>query len=281
MKRLITCFFLLSIALFPLKTFGQTADSTQVVPTPSGLTVEPEERSGRLADSTQAITTFSGSVGITNNGFSIVPTFSLNSPAAILNFYWRKGRFSFDPDIRLVPDASKGGFIFWFRYRLVEQKKFTLRVGAHPAFSLVRRTISDSGTQREITEMLRFAAGEVVPSYQITPNWGVSAVYLNGNGLQNHGPQRTHVLFLNTSIANLNLGGDIRLQLLPTVFFLFLDGHRGSYFTGTAILSKKSSPFTLQSTINQTFTADIPGNQPFMWNVMVAYNFSKRFKRIP
>jgi hypothetical protein len=219
-------------------------------------------------------------VGITNNGFSIIPTFSLNSPAAILNFYWQKGRFSFDPDIRLVPDASKGGFLFWFRYRVVEQKKFSLRVGVHPAFSLVRRTISDSGTNREITEMLRFAAGEVVPTYQITPNWGVSAVYLHGSGLQNHGPQRTNVLFLNNSIANINVGGDVRLQLLPTVFFLFLDGHRGSYFTGTAILSKKSSPFTLQSTINQTFKSDIPGNQRFMWNVMVAYHFSKTFKPI-
>jgi len=280
MSRLFSCLFLLSIGFLPLKSFGQTADSTQVVPTLSGLTVEPEERSGRLADSTEAITTFSGSVGITNNGFSIIPTFSLNSPAAIMNFYWRRGRFSFDPDIRLVPDASKGGVIFWFRYRLVEQKKFTLRVGVHPAFSLVRRTVSDSGTNREITEMLRFAAGEVVPSYQITPNWGVSAVYLNGNGLQNYGPQRTHVLFLNNSIANINLGGDVRLQLLPTVFFLFLDRHRGSYFTGTAILSKKALPCTLQSTINQTLTSDIPGNQRFMWNVMVAYNFSKTFKRI-
>ncbi len=51
---------------------------------------------GQSADSTQSVSTFSGSVGITNNGFSIVPTFSLNSPATIMNFYWRKNRFSFD-----------------------------------------------------------------------------------------------------------------------------------------------------------------------------------------
>jgi hypothetical protein len=57
-------------------------------------------------DSTNSVTNFSGSVGITNNGFSIIPTFSLNSPALITQLSWRKKRFSFDPDVRLVPDAS-------------------------------------------------------------------------------------------------------------------------------------------------------------------------------
>lgn len=256
MNRIILCFLLVLFAFTANVSLGQSADSTR------------------------AVATFSGSVGLTNNGFSIIPTFSLNSPAAILNFYYRKNRFSFDPDIRLVPDASKGGFLFWFRYRLVERKKFSLRVGVHPAFSLVKKTITENGANREITEMLRFAAGEVVPNYQITPNWNVSAVYLHGSGLQRYGPQRTNVFFLNNSIANLHAGGDFRLHLIPSVYWLFVDGFQGSYFSGTAILSKRDMPFTLQSTINQTLTSDLPGNQHFMWNVLVAYNFSKRFKRI-
>lgn len=235
---------------------------------------------GQSTDSTQTLSTFSGSLGLTNNGFSIVPTFSLNSPAAIMNFYWRKKRFSFDPDIRLVPDASKGGFIFWFRYRLIEQKKFSLRVGVHPAFTLVRKTVTENGTSSEITETLRFAAAEVVPNYQITPNWSVGAVYLHGSGLQKRGPQNTDVFFLNSSISNIKLGSDVRLTLIPMVYLLYVDGHRGSYFTGTAILAKKGIPFTLQSTINQTFTSNMPGNKDFMWNVMVAYNFSKTFKHV-
>ena len=64
------------------------------------------------ADSTQNTINFSGSVGITNNGFSIIPTFSLNSPAFIILPSWRKKRFSFDPDIRLVPNGSKSGLFF-------------------------------------------------------------------------------------------------------------------------------------------------------------------------
>lgn len=235
---------------------------------------------GQSADSTQTVSTFSGSVGMTNNGFSIVPTFSLNSPATIMNFYWRKKRFSFDPDIRLVPDLSKGGLIFWFRYRLIEQKKFSLRIGVHPAFTLVKRIVTENGTHREITEMLRFAAVELVPNYQITPNWSVGAVYLHGSGLQNHGPQNTDVFFLNSNLSNITLGGNCRLQLIPMVYLLLTDGNRGTYFSGTAILSRKNFPFTIQSTINQTCQSNVPGNKDFMWNVMVAYNFSRNFKNV-
>jgi hypothetical protein len=231
-------------------------------------------------DSTKNTTTFSGSVGFTNNGFSIIPTFSLNSPAVNMNFYVRKNKFSFDPDIRLVPDGSKGGFIFWLRYYAIEKKKFSLRVGMHPAFSLVRRIVSDNGVNTEITEVLRFAAGEIVPNYQITPNWSIGAVFLHGSGLQKHGPQNTNVLFLNTSIANIKVGGDFRFQLIPMVYFLNTDGFTGNYFSTTGIISHKKLPFTLQSTINQTFKSDIPGNQDFMWNVMLAYNFKKVSKRI-
>lgn len=235
---------------------------------------------GQTPDSTKNTSTFSGSVGLTNNGFSIIPSFSLNSPAAIINLSWRKKRFSFEPDIRLVPDASKGGLIWWVRYRLVEQKKFSLRVGAHPAFTLIRRSIIDDGASSEITQMLRFLAFEVVPSYQITPNFGVSAMYLQGHGLQRFGPQFTRVLFLNTSITNLKLSQNLRFHLFPSVFFLHTDGYRGDYFTLTGSLAHTKWPFTLQSTINQTFTANLPGNQDFMWNVMLAYNFSRNFKSL-
>lgn len=127
--------------------------------------------------------------------------------------------------------------------------------------------------------MLRFLAYEIMPNYQITSNWSVSAVYLQGNALQLHGPQETKVLFLNTSISNIKLGGDLRFQLVPSFYFLNTDGYTGKYLSLTGILSKKESHFTIQSTINQTFTSTIPDNKQFMWNVMLSYNFSKNFNQ--
>lgn len=231
-------------------------------------------------DSTSTKTQFSGSITITNNGFAIIPTFSLNSPAAIFNLAWRKNKFSVEPDIRLVPDGSKGGMLLWLRYRLIEQKKFSLRAGVHPAFSFIRKTISENGVDTEITQMLRFAAFEIVPNYQITPHWSVGAMYLEGHGLQNYGPQTTRVLFLNTNISNIKLGGDFRFTFIPIVYFLNTDNSTGNYFSATGILSNTKLPFSIQSTINQTFTSNIAGNQDFMWNVGLTYAFSKEFKRV-
>jgi hypothetical protein len=231
-------------------------------------------------DSTQAVSTFSGSVGITNNGFSIIPTFSLNDPAVIINLAWRKKRLSFEPDIRLVPDATKGSLLFWLRYRLIEKPKFTLRAGVHPAFSLIRRNDTEDGVTKEVTEMLRFAAFEIVPSYQINEHFGIGAMYLQGKGLQKHGPQTTNVLFLNTNISNIGLSKNLKFSLFPSVFFLHTDGARGNYLTVTGVLAHKKMPFTIQSTINQTLTSNIPNNQYFMWNVSLNYNFKKTYKRI-
>ena len=232
------------------------------------------------ADSTKNITTFSGSVGVTNNGFSIIPTFSLNSPATIINLAWRKNRFSFEPDIRLIPSASKGGMLWWVRYRLIDRKKFSFRVGAHPAFTLIRRSITDNGTTTEITEMLRFVAFEAVPSYQISQKFGVSAMYLEGHGLQKHGPQLTRALFLNTAITNIGLGKQLSGYLFPSVYFLYTDGFRGSYLTMTGGVAHKKLPFSLQGTINQTFQSNIPGNKDFMWNVTLNYSFRKNLKKV-
>lgn len=226
-------------------------------------------------DSTNTSSTFSGSVGLTNNGFSIIPSFSLNSPAVVTALSFRKKRFSFDPDIRMALNAKNGGFLWWFRYRLVDNKRFSLRVGAHPAFTLIKKPITENGKTTEITEMLRFVAFEVVPSYQISPHFGVSAMYLQGHGLQSHGPQLTKVLFLNTAVTDIGIGENLNINLFPTVFFLHTDGYIGQYFTATVALGHKKLPFSLQTTINQTFTSNVPDNKDFMWNLTLNYNFKR------
>lgn len=221
---------------------------------------------------------FSGSIGLTTNGFSIIPTFSLNSPATMLNLAWKKKKLSFEPDIRLVPNLSKGSLIWWLRYQAIQKPKWGLRTGAHPAFSLIRREDVTSGTSKEITEMLRFLAFEVVPHYKISPHLEVSAMYLEGHGLQKHGPQTSRVVFLNTAMTSIPLNrSGLHFGLFPTFFYLNVDGNQGTYLSGTARISHKNSPFGFQGTINQTLKSDIPNNQNFMWNVTLTYHFNKKY----
>ena len=225
-------------------------------------------------------THFYGSVGLTNNGFSIVPAFSLNSPAIITNLAWRRKQFSFEPDLRVRPDMTKGSLLFWLRYRIVDKEKFSLRIGAHPAFNLIRKEVNDEGVNREITEFQRFGAFEIVPSYQFSKKFGMSIAYLEGHRFQEVGPKTANILFFNTSFTGLGLSKKVSLNLFPSYFFLNADGSKGNYLTLTTILAHKKSPFKLGSTINQTINSNIPGNKNFMWNVSLLYSFDKRLKRI-
>jgi len=74
----------------------------------------------------------------------------------------------------------------------------------------------------------------------------------------------TRVLFLNTNIINYGLGKNLYFNLFPSIYFLYTDGYRGDYLTVTGALAHKKLPFSLQSTINQTFNSDVPGNKDFM-----------------
>jgi hypothetical protein len=227
-------------------------------------------------DTSKPVTYFSANFSLTTNGFSIIPTFSLNSPAVLAQLSWRRRRFSIDPDIRMTPNLKKGSMVLWFRYYPVQEKRFSLRVGAHPALNFQLRKITDSsGYTSEITQMRRFLAWELAPSYRISKNWSVGLYYLQGNGLQKDGPQTSHFINLSTGITNIGMGPWLRFAVFPAVYYLKLDSNEGFYFTGTADLSHIRWPFSLSSSINQTFSSNIPGNKIFMWNVSLNYRFSK------
>ena len=86
-------------------------------------------------DTVKEVIHFSGAVTATNNGISLIPSFSLGKPAAIFDFAVAKKRLSFEPQLRFsIEDAKPWSFVFWVRYKLVQDEKFKMSVGAHPSF---------------------------------------------------------------------------------------------------------------------------------------------------
>jgi hypothetical protein len=228
----------------------------------------------------KTVTTFSGSVGFSSNGFSIVPTFSLNSPASMILLSVRKNKFSFDPDIRLVPDATKGSMIFWFRYHAITKRKYSLRVGIHPAVNIQTRDILVNGNTSTISQLRRFIAWEVSNDYKFSKHFSGGIYYLQGNGLQKDGARTTHFIALNTSVSNILVSKNLGISFSPTFYHLYLDGQSGNYISGAVTLSHKKLPFTVQHAFNQTLNSTITGNQDYMWNVSLHYHFSKKYKRL-
>lgn len=231
-------------------------------------------------DSIPQETEFSGNIGITNNGISIIPAFSFNSPAANFTFSVRKNRFSFDPDIRLASTLTKGGMMLWFRYRIIQNKPFTLQTGIHPAMNFIPRQMTENGVSSEVLQMRRFIAQELVPNYKFSNHFSITLYYLHGNGFQVDGPKNTHYISFIPSINGINLSPTLAFSLLPSIYYLHLDGTTGTYFSANAILEKNGLPFILQSTINKTIKSNLSGNIDFMWNITLSYLFSKKFNRL-
>lgn len=78
------------------------------------------------------------SIGVTNNGISVIPTFSLGKPAVIIELSTGTKKFSFDPQLRFaLEDAKPWSFVFWLRYKLLEYNKFKLGIGAHSSFLFI------------------------------------------------------------------------------------------------------------------------------------------------
>ena len=243
--------------------------------------VKKEEKVSVKKDSVVVKSNFSGLVGLTSNGLSIIPTFALNAPAYNFLLSVSKNKFSFDPDIRLTLDGRKGGMVFWFRYKVVEGKKFNLGVGAHPAFNFQTRKIIDpsNGRLSEITQARRFIAAEINQGYQVSKNFRVGVYYLKGFGLQSDAIKSSHFLTFNTTFSNIKLGGGTSLQFTPQVYYLKLDKEDGIFYTHTMSLSKKDVPFLLQSTINKNIKTNITGGDRFQWNITLFYVFNRKYGR--
>src|SRR6266542_5734396 len=121
-------------------------------------------------DSTISVSHFSGSVSITNNGISLIPTFSLSKPAAIFNMSVGKSKLSFDPEFAFSLEGKPWYFLFWFRYKLITAEKFRMNVGTHLGLNFKTSVLPINMDSNELKIAERYLVGELVPNYSITKN---------------------------------------------------------------------------------------------------------------
>jgi hypothetical protein len=222
-------------------------------------------------DSTKQLTHFAGSAGITNNGISVVPTFSFDKPAAVFLMSVKKNRLSFEPDVRFPLDLQRGGIALWWRYKILMNGKFRLNTGAHPAINFIKPdSVKENAKGVRLTQY--FLGGEVVPYYVLSKKVNIGAYHLYAHGLQENGPKNVHFVTVNSNFSNLKLTKQLALMWMPQFYYLNIDKKDGFYFTSTVTLLKKDFPISLQSTINKTITTNIPGNN-FAWNLTLFYSF--------
>ena len=231
-------------------------------------------------DSTTTPAIFSGVITATNNGISLIPSFSLGKPALLFDLSLGKGRLSFDPMLRFGLDGKPWTFVFWWRYKLATTQKFTLSIGAHPSVVFRSVTTNSSGISNELLAAQRYVAWEVAPTFVVNKKVSIGLYYLGSHGLTKDLVQSTTFLTLRSTLSNLNLSKQLTLTLIPQVYFLKMDEREGTYLNATLVLGKKNFPLAISSIISQAIDTEIAGKK-WVWNLGLTYNFHKKYVRRP
>lgn len=228
-------------------------------------------------DSTEPIHHFSGVVTITNNGISLIPTFSLGKPAGILGLSMGNQKFSFEPEFRFALEGKPWSFILWSRYKLLSSNKFTLGIGAHPAFIFKTISTVTNGSVKDIIVSNRYVATEFAPNYYFSKNMSVGVYYLYSHGLDEDAIQNTHFLTINANFSNIKVSKKLLFKVNPQFYYLQQDGKGGYYFTSAFTIAKMNFPIVIQSIINKTLGSDIQGSKDFVWNASIIYSFNNTY----
>lgn len=221
---------------------------------------------------------FDGIITATNNGISVIPSFSLGKPALMFELSLGGQKLSFDPQFRFAMEGKPWSFVFWWRYKLVENQKFQLRVGAHPAFLFSTPTYYKDGSPVEVLKASRFVAAEIAPSFQLSKHVSFKPYYLTGHGFD-PGVRNSHYLALIGSFSDLGITGHIRGGFAPQVFFLKMDKQTGYYFASNFSLSHDKFPVSLAAVINKKLKSEI-ASKDFLWNLSLVYTFNTKYKRL-
>ena len=232
-------------------------------------------------DTTKRIVTFNGSVSITNNGFSLIPAFSLGDPAAIVVLYAGGKRFSFEPEFRYSLEGRPWSFIFIWRYKLIKKDKFQLSLGTHlPALNFVSNAAIINGVEHDAIRVRRFfPVIELFPNHYIRKDITLGVYYQYAYGIEKDLAKHTHFTSLRANFSNIRIQSKYYLRFNPQFYYLRMDKRDGFYATAGLSLARKNFPISISSLMNKAIDTDIPGNN-FDWNISVAYSFNNSFIRL-
>jgi len=214
-----------------------------------------------------------GAVTVTNNGVSLIPSFTLGRPATIVDLTVQRGAASFEPQLRFGIDGRPWSFLLWGRYQVVRGEKFTLTAGVHPAFVFRTVHVPTPEGSASGTEVNRFVAGEMAPSYAVTDRVAVGGQYLYSRGLQAHRARQTQFAAAHVRVGGVPLGRSLALQVVPQIFYLKMDRRDGTYASATATVARRGVPVAVSAMVSTPLRSDIAGGRGAVWNVSLTYAF--------
>lgn len=233
----------------------------------------------QTTDDTKATNNFTGAVTVTTKGLSTFPNLTLGKPAAILDLSMGGKKLRFEPTLRFALEGKPWSFIFWCRYELLKTEKFQFKLGAHPAYSFKTISVTQNGTAKEILRAQQFLAGEISPLFNVARNISLGPYYIHAWGLEKDITQNSDYIAFRINFTSIKLTDKFLMRLMAQAYYLKLDANDGFYINSTLTLARRNFPFSMSSTINQSFQSTIPGEN-FLWNINLTYSFNTRYIKL-
>jgi hypothetical protein len=229
-------------------------------------------------NSKSSVRHFDGTITATNNGISIIPSFTLGRPAVFFDLMMGGERLSFDPMLRFGVDGKPWSFVFWGRYKMIKDKRFSLTVGGHPAFIFQEVDMMVRGKPDRMMVANRYLAGEITTSYKLSDRVSTGIYFLKGTGLKVLGTKNSDFLAWNTSFSKLKLVNDLAVRVNSQLFYLRTDDTSGMYFNSGFTFEKGGFPIQFQGFFNRKIKSTVPGDD-LVWNLSLMYTFANDYKK--
>jgi hypothetical protein len=229
------------------------------------------------SDSTKVDNYFGGAVTVTNNGISLIPTFTLGKPAVTFDLLIGRKKLSFEPEFQSSLEGKPWGLFFWWRYKLLNTSKLFVRAGAHAALAFSTLPASIDGESRETIKAQRYLAGELCPIYFVSKNISVGTYYLYSYGIDNQYVRNTNFLMFNINISNIKISRQFSLNYMPEIYYLRINTNNGYNITSSLTLIIKNCPVSISGFVNKTLQSNIPGSKNFIWNASLIYSFHSSY----
>jgi hypothetical protein len=198
--------------------------------------------------------------------------FSFGKPAAIVNVSIGKKGVYFEPELRWGLNGKPWSYIYWLRYKYQKSDKFGFRTGVHPSYVFKETSVVINGKEVKRYVSQRYVAGEIAPTFTLSPKFSLGLHYLYSKGLDNYAIQNGHFISVQPHFPQINAGKGYYFGFHPQVFHLILDDKKGTYVSESLSFNKKDLPVSLTSAFTYKIKSTIAGDN-VVWNVGLNFHF--------
>ncbi len=137
-----------------------------------------------------------------------------------------------------------------------------------------------SGNSQDVIRTTRYLVGALAPNYQFNKYIGVGLYLFYNRGIEAYITQNTYMASFRPNFSNIPITKNIAARIGPEVYYLKMDDKDGVYLNATLLINKKNFPLSFSALVNSPIISDIPSEYDLLWNVGLAYTFSKNYREL-